>query len=81
MRLPLLLVASLVAAPLSAQGRYPTYDFGAFPPYRAAVPNPERLLGHPIGSRHTMYHEQRAVLDAMIAAAGDRVRTEENPAP
>ena len=76
MRLPLLLVASLVAAPLSAQGRYPAYDFGAFPPYRAAVPNPERLLGHPIGSRHTMYHEQRAVLDAMIAAAGDRVRTE-----
>ncbi len=76
MRLPLLLVASLVAAPLSAQGRYPAYDFGAFPPYRAAVPNPERLLGHPIGSRHTMYHEQRAVLDAMIAAGGDRVRTE-----
>jgi hypothetical protein len=34
------------------------------------------LLGAPIGTRHTMYHQQQAVLDAMVAAAPDRGRFE-----
>jgi hypothetical protein len=72
----LAVVALLLATPLAAQGRYPAYDFAAYPPYRAGVPSPEVLLGHPIGSRHTMYHEQQGVLDSLIAVAGDRVRTE-----
>lgn len=76
MRLLLALLLVVLVAPLSAQGRYPAYDFAAFPPYRTSVPNPERLLGHPIGSRHTMYHEQQRVLDSLVATAGDRVRTE-----
>ena len=38
--------------------------------------NPEALLGYAIGSRHTMYGQQQQLLDALIAAAGDRVRTE-----
>ncbi|MFN0180637.1 MAG: M14 family zinc carboxypeptidase [Gemmatimonadales bacterium] len=63
----------LSAAPLAAQPAFEWYGRG---PYRAAVPRPDSLLGHPIGSRHTMFHQQQQVLDRMIAAAPDRVRTE-----
>ena len=74
----------LVAAPLAAQVPLtvrvapgaPAYDFYGHGPYRPAVPRPDTLLGHAVGTRHTMYHQQQAVLDAMIAAAPDRVRTE-----
>lgn len=52
------------------------FDFHGYGPYRPAVPRPDSLLGHALGTRHTMYHQQQAVLDAMIAAAPDRVRTE-----
>ncbi len=52
------------------------FEWYARGPYRAAVPRPDALMGHPIGTRHTMFHEQQAVLDKMIAAAPDRVRTE-----
>jgi hypothetical protein len=80
----LLLTIALIAAPMSAQlpltikvgaGAEP-YDFYAMGPYRPAVPRPDSMLGHAIGHRHTMYHQQQAVLDAMIAASPDRVRTE-----
>ncbi len=73
--LPFALTLTLVL-PLAAQTGAAPYDFAAFPPYRAGVPNPELLLGHAIGSRHTMYHQQQRVLDSLIAVAGDRVRTE-----
>lgn len=59
--------------PALAQQPFGWYDRG---PYRAAVPRPDSLLGFPLGSQHTMYHQQRAVLDRLIAAAPDRVRTE-----
>ena len=62
----------LVAAPLAAQD----FDFYARGPYRAAVPRPEAILGHRVGQRHTMYHQQQAVLDQLVAAAPERVRTE-----
>jgi len=64
----LLLLPSL----LSAQ----EFDFHSRGPYRLAVPRPESLLGYPVGSQHTMYHQQQAVLDRMIQAAPERVRTE-----
>lgn len=70
---PLLLALSLAAAsPLAAQD----FDFYSRGPYRAAVPRPETLLGYRVGSRHTMYYQQQQVLDRLIAAAPDRVRTE-----
>ncbi len=80
----LLAACLLLTAPLAAQVPLtvsvapgtPAYDFHDHGPYRAAVPRPESLLGYPIGTRQTMYHQQQAVLDAMIAAAGDRARTE-----
>ncbi|HRP08249.1 MAG TPA: M14 family zinc carboxypeptidase, partial [Gemmatimonadales bacterium] len=74
----------LIAAPLAAQAPLtvkvapgsPAYDFYDHGPYRPAVPRPDSLLGHAIGTRHTMYHQQQAVFDAMAAAAPDRVRFE-----
>ncbi|MGH7559448.1 MAG: M14 family zinc carboxypeptidase [Gemmatimonadales bacterium] len=73
MRLILLALLALAPATVSAQEPFDWYARG---PYRAAVPRPDSLLGHPLGSRHTMYHEQQRVLDRLIAAAPDRVRTE-----
>lgn len=69
----LLLLALLCASPAAAQDTFDWYGRG---PYRRAVPRPDSLLGHTLGTRHTMYHEQQRALDAMIAAAPDRVRTE-----
>jgi hypothetical protein len=70
---PVLAAAALcLAAPLVAQD----FDFYARGPYRAGVPRPESVLGHDVGQRHTMYHQQQQVLDKLIAAAPERVRTE-----
>ncbi len=75
-----LLLAPAVAAQVPLTVRVapgaPAYDFYGYGPYRAAVPRPDSLLGFAIGTRHTMYHQQQAVLDAMAAAAPDRVRFE-----
>ena len=78
------LAFSLLAAPITAQVPLtvrvapgaPAYDFYGSGPYRTAVPRPDSLLGHAIGTRHTMYHQQQAVLDAMVAAAPDLARFE-----
>jgi hypothetical protein len=58
---------------LAAQEPFDWYGRG---PYRASVPRPDSVLGHVLGTRHTMYHEQQQVLDRLIAAAPERVRTE-----
>jgi hypothetical protein len=62
----------LLTSSLHAQVPFEWYGRG---PYRANVPRPDSLLGHPLGTRHTMYHEQQGVFDRMIAGS-DRVRTE-----
>ncbi len=67
-------LAALISHPAASQERFDFFDRG---PYRAAVPRPDDLLGYAAGARHTQYASQQAVLDAMIAAAGDRVRTEQ----
>src|SRR5688500_1275268 len=68
------LLALLALAPAaSAQVPFEWYGRG---PYRPAVPRVDSLLGHSLGTRHTMYHEQQRVLDRLIAAAPERVRTE-----
>lgn len=76
MRLRPALLALLLTGttlPLAAQVPFDWYGRG---PYRAAVPRPDSLLGYALGRQHTMFHQQRMVLDRMIAAAPDRVRTE-----
>ena len=62
----LLLLLAVVAAPLHAQAPFEWY--GRWP-YRPAVPRVDSLLGHGLGTRHTMYHEQQRALDRLIAAA------------
>ncbi len=64
----LLLLPSLLAAQ--------EFDFHDRGPYRPAVPRPDSLLGFPLGRQHTMYYQQQAVLDRMLAAAPDRARSE-----
>ena len=70
--LALCLLIGSFGSPLTAQ----SFDWYARGPWREAVPRPDALLGIAIGSRHTMYHQQQQVLDRMIGAAPDRVRTE-----
>ncbi len=68
------LAAMLSLAPLALHAQ--DFDFYARGPYRAQVPRPEALLGYAVGSQQTMYHQQQRVLDRLIEAAPDRVRTE-----
>lgn len=70
------IVAVLLLSFASAVQAQVPFEWHARGPYRPAVPRPDSLLGHPLGSRHTMYHEQQRVLDRLIAAAPERVRTE-----
>jgi hypothetical protein len=71
-----LLLAVLLSACLPVHLTAQAFDWYRYAPYNARVPRPDSLLGHAIGTRHTMYHEQQGVIDRLIAAAPDRVRTE-----
>jgi hypothetical protein len=51
-----------------------TFDFYATGSYRAGVPTPESILGYPAGSWHTTYGRMERYLEALVAAAPDRVR-------
>lgn len=53
-----------------------TFSFTGRGPYRADVPTPASLLGYEIGARNTQYADQQRVLQAIAAAASDRVRVE-----
>jgi hypothetical protein len=52
------------------------FSFTGRGPYRASVPTPASLLGYDIGERNTQYADQQRVLQAIAAAATDRVRVE-----
>lgn len=71
-----LLFALLLTTCLPVSVGAQAFEWYRYAPYTASVPRPDSLLGHPLGSRHTMYFEQQSVLDRLIAAAPDRVRTE-----
>lgn len=51
-----------------------TFDFYATGRYRQGTPRPDEILGYPIGSWHTTYGRMESYLDALGAAASDRVR-------
>lgn len=51
-----------------------TFDFYATGQYRDDVPRPEDVLGYPIGSWHTTYGRMERYLQALSAAAPERVR-------
>jgi hypothetical protein len=65
--------AVLLSSPAASQEQFSFFDRG---PYRQAVPRPDDLLGYSAGEYQTQYSRQQAVLDSMMAAASDRVRTE-----
>jgi hypothetical protein len=69
-------VAALLLIPAAALESQEHFGFYGRGPYRAEVPRPGDLLGYEAGARHTQYAEQQAVLDALVAAAPDRVRAE-----
>jgi hypothetical protein len=70
-----ILVLSLGLAPSTAFAQE-TFGFFDRGPYRETVPRPDDLLGYPAGERQTQYLTMQAVLDQMMSAASDRVRTE-----
>lgn len=49
-------------------------DFRGFEPYDPAVPTPSSLLGYETGTRHTVYFDQDRVVNAIAAAAPERVK-------
>ncbi len=68
------LLATLLLLPTLLHAQ--EFDFYSRGPYRPQVPRPESILGYAVGSQQTMYYQQQQVLDRMIEAAPDRVRTE-----
>ncbi|KPK79746.1 MAG: hypothetical protein AMS25_11540 [Gemmatimonas sp. SM23_52] len=69
-KLAIVLVALLAPATAGAQD----FDFYAHGPYRPGVPRPATLLGYEPGEFHTNYGNMLRVVDAIAAAASDRVR-------
>lgn len=51
-----------------------SFDFYASASYRDGVPTPEEVFGYPLGSWHTTYGRMERYLDALVAAAPQRVR-------
>ena len=62
----------LAASRAHTQDTFGFFDRG---PYREVVPRPDGILGYAAGDRQTQFLQQQAVLDQMITAAQDRVRT------
>ena len=60
----------LTAVPCAAQD----FDFYSNGPYRSDVPRPSSLLDYEPGEFHTNYGNMLRVIDAIAAAAPDRVR-------
>jgi hypothetical protein len=69
-------LATLLLFPTTGLVAQERFEFHGRGPYRSEVPRPGDLLGYEAGARHTQYAEQQAVLDALVAAAPDRVHTE-----
>lgn len=61
-----------LVAGLALLGR--TFDFYAEGPYDPAIPRPEKVLGYGPGERHTVYHDQERVVDALVAAAPKKAK-------
>src|SRR5687767_14891216 len=69
----LLLLAALCPAAFT-QERTERFDFYTRGPYRQQVPRPQSLLRYDVGDFHTNYAMMERVIQAIAAAAPDRVR-------
>jgi hypothetical protein len=75
MRLPVFLVAALLAAPLALGQQVPlnvAFEAPGTHAYDPAIPTPEEVIGHVIGERHTRPDQVVSYFEA-VAAASDRV--------
>ena len=52
----------------------PKFDFYKRGPYRENVPKPQSLLRYDVGDHHTTYAQMEQVINAIAAAAPDRVK-------
>ena len=64
------------AALTSAHAQPARFDFYDRGPYRAAVPRPAQVLGYEPGTFHTSFGNMERYVDALLAAAPDRVKRE-----
>ena len=64
-----MLLAFALAAALQ-----PHFDFFQFGPYDGGVPRPQAVLSYGPGERHTTYHDQDRVINAIAQGAKDRVK-------
>ncbi len=62
------------AALLAALALAPKFDFYDQGPYDSSIPKPESILGYGPGARHTVYHDQERVVDALVNAARGRAK-------
>lgn len=70
----LAIFSALFAASIFAQVLEPKFDFYARGPYRENVPRPQSLLRFDVGEHHTTYAQMEQVINAIAAAAPDRVK-------
>src|SRR5258706_7840594 len=72
-----LLLLTAYGRSIFAQGPNPLdekFDFYTRGEYRANVPRPQSILRYDVGSFHTTYAQMEKVIDAIAAAAPDRVK-------
>lgn len=66
--------SAFFASSVFAQALEPKFDFYARGPYRENVPRPQSILRFDIGDHHTTYAQMEQVINAIAAAAPDRVK-------
>lgn len=66
--------SALIASSVFAQVLEPKFDFYARGPYRENVPRPQSILRFDVGDHHTTYGQMEQVINAIAAAAPDRVK-------
>lgn len=64
------ILLGLVLAPAQVK----PFDFYGLGPYNGKVPKPESMLGYGPGEWHTTYRDQERVVDALVAAAPERLK-------
>lgn len=71
----LLIAATIVLCSITAAAQTePKFDFYARGDYRPNVPRPQSILRFDVGEHHTTYAQMEQVINAIAAAAPDRVK-------
>ena len=73
-RILLLLVSACLACQFAFSQTEPKFDFYTRGEYRQNVPRPQSILRFDVGDHHTTYAQMEQVINAIAAAAPDRVK-------